>query len=279
MTENAAPSYSGLKRVVREPLIHFLALAAGIFALQFIVGADDREVIVVDQATRDYLIEQREELQLAPLTEEDKERIIDSFVEDEILVREARARGFDDNSRVRALLLQNMRFFLASDVGEPTDEELRAFFEENREKFIGPVTYSFALAQFSEVAEITPDVIAHLNDGGDPNDVATRPVPFGSEPVRTSEREIVAAFGRENAREILDLAPGSEWHGPYISRDGVAAMVKMVSINDRQMPPFETVRNWVATDWLSAETGKVTGAEIDRMRANYRIEFTGNGED
>ena len=110
-----------------EPLIHFALLAALLFVAQALWAQDDREVISVDIATQDFLIKQKEDLLLRPLTAEEKEEVIASYVEDEMLVREARRRGFNNSSRVRALLIQNMRYFYSSDLAAPDESELRAF--------------------------------------------------------------------------------------------------------------------------------------------------------
>lgn len=126
------------RRILREPLIHFVALAGMLFTAQAIYAGDNREIIRVDKTTQDFLIKQRGELLLQDLTEEEQQETIENYVEEEILVREARKQGFDDSSRIRSLMVQNMRFFIGSDIGEPTEQELREFFEKNIDRFTSP---------------------------------------------------------------------------------------------------------------------------------------------
>lgn len=274
MSNHKTSGNSFFGRAIREPLVHFLLLAAGLFVIQFMLGSDEREVITVDQATRTYLVERAEELQLEPLTDEARATIVETFVEEEILIREARARGYDDSTRVRELLLQNMRFFMISDVDEATDEQLRAYFDSNRDRFVGPTTYSITSVQFNELTEITEEIVAQLADGIDPNKVATRPVPFGVGSVRSSQREIVAAFGRDKAREILGQTPGDAWLGPYELRDGSGAMLRLEAVIDPETPDFDTVKNWVSADWVNEETRRITDAEIAKIASKYRIEIS-----
>ncbi len=93
---------SGLLRgLLKEPLVHFLALAGLLFGLQAIFAGDTREVISVDADTQEYLFQQRQDLTLRPVSDEEKQQIIEDFVEEEILVREANKRGFADGSRIR----------------------------------------------------------------------------------------------------------------------------------------------------------------------------------
>jgi hypothetical protein len=77
----------------REPLVHFLGLAALLFVVNAVFSGDHREVITVDIATQQYLIQQRQELVLRDMTEDEKAAVVGSFIEEEILVREARKRG------------------------------------------------------------------------------------------------------------------------------------------------------------------------------------------
>ena len=134
----SAPRTGGLYGFLKEPLVHFLALAGLLFVLQALFAGDTREVISVGTDTQEYLFQQRQDLTLQPVSEEEKQQIIEDFIEEEILVREANKRGFADGSRIRRLLLQNMRFFIAGDLSEPSEEDLRTFFDENLRSFESP---------------------------------------------------------------------------------------------------------------------------------------------
>lgn len=114
-----------VRRILAEPLVHFVGLALGLFVANALLGRDDRDVIVVDTAAQKFLFKQEEDLRLRPLTEKEKAEIVRNYIDEEILVRETKARGFTDSSRIRQLLLQNMRFFIGSDMPDPTGEELR----------------------------------------------------------------------------------------------------------------------------------------------------------
>lgn len=62
MTGQAVPTRAVWSFLKREPLVHFLALAALLFLANAIFSRDDREVIRVDIATQEYLIDQRQDL-------------------------------------------------------------------------------------------------------------------------------------------------------------------------------------------------------------------------
>jgi hypothetical protein len=118
----------------REPLVHFLILAGLLFAFEHFWSARQKERIVVDRQTADFLIQQREELELRQLAPDERREIIESWIEDEILYREAYKRGLDKDARTRRNLILKMRGLALSDLRDPTEAELRAYFEANRER-------------------------------------------------------------------------------------------------------------------------------------------------
>src|SRR5690348_11335460 len=86
---------------LREPLTHFTALAMLLFAIHAVAVGDTREVIRVDALTRATLVQRKADLLLRPLTTSEESAEIDTFIEDELLWREARHRGLDDNGWFR----------------------------------------------------------------------------------------------------------------------------------------------------------------------------------
>ncbi|MGI9219938.1 MAG: hypothetical protein ACR2QS_02760 [Woeseiaceae bacterium] len=102
----------------------------------FLNGADSDE-IVVSAVTINYLVEQREELLQRPITDAERQLVIDSHIADEVLVREARKLGLENNSKIRELLIQNMRLFLVDGRPEPSEEILREHYESHRERLGG----------------------------------------------------------------------------------------------------------------------------------------------
>lgn len=105
MREQADPFAGAGHFLKREPLVHFLGLAALLFVANAVFSGEDREVITVDVATQEYLVQQRQDLLLRDMTDEEKAAVVESFIEEEILVREARKRGLENGARIRALLV------------------------------------------------------------------------------------------------------------------------------------------------------------------------------
>lgn len=258
--------------ILREPLFHFLILAALLFVVQAIFAGDDREEIVVDAPTQEFLLEREQELTLVEPGPEDLQRLIDTFVEDEILVREATKRGFTDSSRVRALLIQNMRFFISGSVPEPTEEELRAFYEAEKASFQSPPSVDLDHILFEDPGDVPQGLADLLNAGADPNGYGDLDLAYGRTLRFMDTRRLSGAFGADGARQVLNITEGDvTWHGPILAPQGTAHFVRVARRNVPQVPDFESARDWIATQWLAAKSREILDAELEVMREGYRV--------
>ena len=270
MNNHLSESQEFLDRIRREPLFHFLGLALLLFIANAFLAGDEREMIAVDAATREYLIERQQELMLRELTESEKSAAIDNFVQEEILVREARKRGFENSSRIRTLLIQNMRFFMASEIPEPTEEDLRRFFEENIEGFESPASVTYDHVLFTDPEQVPPDLLEGLNSGaghfglGDTNQMNNRIY-------RADEQAVVSVFGRESAPLILGVED-DRWHGPFESDQGVH-FLRVAERHAPRRPSWEQAENWIATEWLRVKNNEIVDREMAVMSENYRVEI------
>ena len=146
---------SGLQKILREPLLHFLVLGAGLFVLYGVVGklADERsDRIVVTEAKIGNLAEVFERTWRRPPTPAELDGLIEDHLKEEIFYREALALGLDrDDTVIRRQLRLKMQF-ISEDVAtqtEPTEAELRAFLAEHADRFRSPSRISFTQVYLS----------------------------------------------------------------------------------------------------------------------------------
>ncbi len=71
----------------REPLVHFLALGALLFALDYVSSSDEKDTIYISQQAIVSLVEQREEIALRRLTPAQRDELIEQHINDEVLYR------------------------------------------------------------------------------------------------------------------------------------------------------------------------------------------------
>lgn len=274
MSDSKQPS--GIWNLLRrEPLVHFLGIAALLFIANAVFSGDDRELVVVDWPTQEFLVQQQEEMLLRPLSEQEKRRIVDTFIEEEIFVREARKRGFESSSRIRALLIQNMRFFLTSDLPTVTDDELRRFFDENPDRFATTPTTSYDHVLFADPKTVPADTLQQLNAGAEFTQMGDTQEMVGHRLVQINERTIAATFGPEQAPRVLAIID-DDWHGPYESQQG-AHFLRVSERHPVRHPIFEDIDNWVQQEWTLMKSRERIEAELERLQKDYRIEVQGPG--
>ena len=144
-------------KFAREPLIHFLALGALLFVLHTVVNnsrapeKDNR--IVISDTKVEWLQSMWSKKWRRMPTEQELKNLVESYVREEILYREALTMGLDGNDTIiRRRLAQKMEF-LAKDIGQmikPTENEIREFFDANIEHYREPELISFSHVYFNQ---------------------------------------------------------------------------------------------------------------------------------
>jgi len=145
------------KRLLREPLLHFLLLGFALFLVYGYLnrgrlGNEPSKQIVLslgDLRIMETYFESQWHRQPTP---QEFQAMLEDKVREEVLYREGLAMGLDkDDIIVKRRMAQKMQF-LAEDVAaahEPSTAELKAWFERNRERFAQPSRYSFRHIYFS----------------------------------------------------------------------------------------------------------------------------------
>jgi hypothetical protein len=267
-------------RVLREPLVHFLGIAAVIFAAHALIDdavpapADD--VITVAESDIDRLTEQFAAVWSRPPTSDEMAGLIDEHVREEIYYREALALGLDRNDAViRRRLRQKMEFL--GDTGAaamaPDAATLRAHFEENLARFTPPARLSFGQIFVGEGDARA--ALAALRDGADPSS-AGQPtlLPAGLDEV---PRPVVDGTFGEGFFEQVAALPMGVWAGPVRSSYG-EHLVRVETAGPAAPPAFEDVRARVEDDWRREAAAALQSAQYEALRARYRVVLPGGPE-
>lgn len=257
------------KFIRREPLVHFAVLAALLFVVNAFWSGDAREEIRIDRATSDYLIEQQAELLSRDLTPEEQRETVDRFVEDELLFREGRKRGLDDNSRIRRLVVQNMRYFLTGDPVQPSNDELRSYFKQNLDRFASSQALTLTHVYFAKDDEIPDTILDRLRAGEDLTDLRESTSIVVSRIAAADEDKLASVFGPAQAKDLIATA-GESWVGPIVTRFGTH-FVKVEQRHAPRIPTFEDAGPWIEAEWARAQHIAALDRAIDEFRDNYRI--------
>jgi len=255
--------------LAREPLVHTLVLAALLFAAYALQAPAGEDRIVVDRTAVDRLVAEQETLLLRPLSEAERRAATQTLIDQEVLLREAYRRGLDQDAVVRRHLVQKMRFILAEDQAEPSEAELRAFFESNRERYRTPPTVTLREVFYADPATVPGDLLERLRAGAEPDDLGDGPDMLGPTPTRYSLRDLIGPMGPEVGRRIFEL-PAGAWDGPFASDRGVH-FVRILERHPPALPPFDELAESLRQDWFFAMQEKAVAAKLTELRAGYRI--------
>ncbi len=153
-----------LKRLVREPLLHFLLLGGVLFAI-FGRGEpdgrrDDRQ-IMVSGLTSIAWTSVRADLAPAAGRTRSCSAQIDDYIREEVLYRAALELGLDkDDAIIRRRLRQKVEFLFEDTVAAPKEAELRAYFGAHTDKFQSEPVISFRQVFVSRSAVATAEADA-----------------------------------------------------------------------------------------------------------------------
>lgn len=266
-----------LTRLLRDPLLHFFLIAAGIFGLYAVFddtpppAAANRLVIGEDDARR--LVAEFEATWRRPPTVDELDHMIGQLVREEVYVREALALGLDGGDTVIRRRLQTKMEFLTETGAEaiaPDDATLQAHLETHPDRFAEPALVAFEqilLADRLGEKEVET-LLMRLNDGGDPGDTAEAtllPPAFRLSPMRVVD----GTFGTGFFDALTTLPPGL-WAGPVESPFG-AHLVRVVERREAQVPPLDEIRDRVERDWRADLIDRLREDRFDALLSRYEV--------
>jgi hypothetical protein len=207
--------------------------------------------------------------------------LIDDFVREEILYREAVASGLDQNDTViRRHLAQKVEFLAQSDVtqAEPTETELADFFRQHVAKYLLPARAAFAHVYFKAdrgpgAQTAAAEALSRLNAPASTVDAATlgdRFMDLREYPPQTRE-EMRNVFGPVFAARLFELAPG-KWEGPIESSYGLH-LVRVREVVPAHEPSLDEVRDQVLIDFKAQRLQSAIDSYYDNIRKRYRVDI------
>jgi len=276
-----------MKRLLREPLLHFLVIGAGLFLLYGLLNrgqSDAPREIVISEARVEALAGNFATVWMRPPTAVELKGLIDDYVAEEVYYREAVAMGLDqDDTVIRRRLRQKMEF-ISEDVAaatEPTEAQLQAYLEQHADKFALPATLTFQQVYLSPerrreaVRADAEKLLAELQAGRGPAD----PTEAGDATLLPATMEaaspqvIVNTFGEEFAHQIDEAAVG-QWSGPIESGFGL----HLVNVSERvagSAPSLVEIRPIVLREWQSEQRRALNESFLDTLRSKYEVRVEG----
>lgn len=261
----AAPLF---RRVAREPLTHFALLAGALFALGALVGPRGN-VIEVTRAELDYRIMQVEAREGSALSPEERRLVEEAYIDERVLVREARALGLDADERIDDILVQKMLHILSGDVIQPTDEELARFYEENRERYAVPAAVTVDELVLAPGAPFP----RQIREGVQPEELPESARVAHRLMTDLTEEGLAALFGEDAARTTLAMETGA-WVQAAVTPRG-EHWLRVRERSGSTVQPLAVVRDMVRLDWIAEREQALLLERVAQLRASYTVVVEG----
>jgi peptidyl-prolyl cis-trans isomerase C len=287
ISETASPGaelgawHKAASNLLREPLLHFLALGAVIFVIgDYRAQSSAQNDIIVDRARAERLVETyRQQFGTAP-SRATLATLVNRDIEDEIYYREGLANGLDkDDQVIRRRVVQKMQF-LEQDLAapaEPSDLELRHYYANHLAHYRLPVRVSLSHIYFSP--DKGGDAAARARALGVLSTLseATRRAPERGDAYpdlydysAIDPDSAARLFGEQPIAQALFKAPVGRWSGPYRSGYGWHLIFVDAAVPSRQAS-FSTVRDTVKADFLADAQEIANAKAFAALKARYHV--------
>jgi hypothetical protein len=278
---------SFVRACAREPLVHFLLAGLVLLTLSAWLGRSTafggtQHHIQVTAAKVQQLRDTWTAQWGQPPNANQLQQLIDGYVREEVLFREAIASGLDrDDTIIRRHLAQKIEFLTqgVAAATTPTEAELTLYFEQHPTNYLVAPKVAFRHAYFSTsirgaaAAADAATALARLHAGG----LSAAAIPSLGDsfmlqsqyPLKTRE-EIRDLFGLHFADELF-TSPVGEWTGPVASSYGVH-LVRVEQRTEASVPKLDDVRDRVMNDYNDQRVRFSIDAYYSRLRARYSVD-------
>ncbi len=275
--------HSRLHILLREPLLHFLVIGAGLFFLFSQINNTQVETdhrIIITQANLDRLATLWLKRMGRPPSAQEREQQVEHYIREQVLYREAMTMGLDqDDVIVSRRLAQKMEYLFndLSFIPEPSETELVTFLSEYASQFTMPATITFSqifldprernqeinkdAEQLLEQLKETKTIVDTINLG----DRSLLPYKFTEE----RQNEINSMFGAAFTNQVFSL-PISSWQGPVASEYGLH-LIYITARTENRLPSLAEIRDRVASEWRSTKQHEANEIFYQSLYQRYEI--------
>lgn len=263
---------SFLRLLLRDRFVWFVLIGLALFVGEWALQKRQDKVIYIDLPLVEKLATQWQAQTKSAPAPHQLDALIEGYIREEILVREAERLGLDDQDVIiRRRLAQKVEFFLgdAAAPEPPTEADLRAFFESQKQRYSTPETVSFRHIFTASQADAQA-LLATANDENWRN--LGQPFMLNREYARLSQTDLLQLMGSQFSDALFADGPTGQWRGPVRSAFGWH-VVNITSRSAASPAPFETMVEKLANDWHADKAAQAKQKAWQDIRASYRIEM------
>lgn len=281
-----------LNWIRREPLVLFMAVGSLLFGVHALLAphfgsATNPRRIVVDRADlvrfaqlrARAFSEERAESNFDAMIPSQKRSLLEDYLREEVLYREAVALGLDAQDYViRRRLVQSLEQGIGAEIDEadpPTMAEARNWFDAHPQHYATAPTLSFTHVYFKggNAPSRALTALPGLQAGRiDPTQVGDRFLYNANYADQTAD-SISSHFGKTMTEALFATPADGKWKGPFASSHGIH-LVRVDRIAIGGLPPFETAKSKVLFDLTENRHRQALESRVTEIRKGYHISLS-----
>jgi parvulin-like peptidyl-prolyl isomerase len=273
-----------MKRILREPFLHFVLLGILVFAVDATLRQRSAEAgggeIVVTQGRVENLAALFAKTWQRPATAAELRGLVDNYVLEEALFREGVALGVDQGDTViRRRVRQKMDLFVDDlvDSMETPEAELEAWLADHSDAYAQPARFTFRQVYLnpdrrgSELRADAERLLQELRSTDGTSDLEKFGDPSLLEATYSDYRadRVESSLGPAFAEHLAGLASG-EWSGPVESSFGLH-LVFLEAVTPSRIPDLAEVRAEVERDWSRAQREEASVRFYEQIVSRYDV--------
>ena len=256
---------------MKYKVLIFFVIGICLYLVDTVMSADeDKNIFVSDQEILSLISAWKSQVGRDP-TDDELVRIINNLIDEEILYREALLLGLDqEDTIIKRRLAQKITFLKEESIPEiPSAQELKEYFENNKEKYFIESSFTFTHYYFSENSNSLARSQQALKNLQEKSAVKSDPFYLGKAFANEPLRNINTNFGKAFGKELME-ANLNQWNGPFKSTYG-HHIVYLNSTNPGYIPELEEVLRQVEVDFLQMKREDAVRGFLSDIRSEYTI--------
>jgi len=253
-----------------KKILIFLSIAIFLYLFDWFLNNDDENLIYVSDNDIDFLVSTWNDQMQRPPNEEELETIIENFIQNEVLYREALKLNLDSGDIiVKRRLVQKLGFLKQEEgVKIPNDKELKEYFNENKVEFRIPKRLSFNHIFFSKESRTLEEVRRYLVNKNIKSDPFLLGRNFSDKTIRQIQRD----FGDKFAASLDELTTLKNdliiesiygWH-----------IVNVFNIENSYLPEFDSIRDKLLDTYLLVKKDEVLKKYTEELIKSYDVSLS-----
>ena len=260
-------------RILKEPLIHFLLIGASLFFIYSLVNntaPQDNNKVYVSKNQLNKIYDAWVDKTGESPNKMQKKKLLDEYIQQEILFREAMAKGLDENDHViRKHLAKKMKFIFddSTVLKKATDEELKKIYKKEVSLFKTNENISFNQIVFTKETkniEIEAQKLLNRLKSSKSSKIST----IGKK-VDLSKESVEKIFSKKFTNILFNLKLNT-WQGPFQTKYGLH-LVNIHSIIKTKTPNFEDIKNKLEIKYTKGQLIQANKVFYENLYKKYEI--------